>query len=129
MSNVAGKAYVMNVITPMRPRCTWLNRLVFMASRAVPSTLKSLLGLLFIHFGRWAIVKRNQWPDYGQGRQKLQNDYMLFSSNFNGTWDQYLDSFSDGIPTGVDSVLDIEHEIPSFDPKHALQRLHQGEPA
>jgi hypothetical protein len=117
MSNVAGKAYVMNVITPMRPWLTWINRLGFMATRAIPSTLKGLLGLLFIHFGRWAIIKRKQWPDYGQGPQKLQNDYMLFSSNFNGTWDQYLDSFSDGIPTGVDlywiSSTKFPHSIPS----------------
>jgi len=117
MSNVAGKAYVMNVVTPMRPCLTWINRLGFMATRAIPSTLKGLLGLSFIHFGRWAIVKRNQWPDYGQGRQKLQNDYLLFSSNFNGTWDQYLDAFSDGIPTGVDlywiSSTKFPHSIPS----------------
>ncbi|MBL9060356.1 MAG: hypothetical protein JNK88_10085, partial [Mangrovicoccus sp.] len=30
-----------------------------------------------------------------------QNDYMLFCSNFNGTWDQYIDAFSDGIPNGL----------------------------
>jgi hypothetical protein len=117
MSNVAGKAYVMNVVTPMWPCLTWINRLAFMYSRAAPSTLKGLLGLSFIHFGRWAIVKRKQWPDYGQGRQKLQNDYLLFSSNFNGTWDQYLDAFSDGIPTGVDgywiSSTKFPHSIPS----------------
>jgi len=27
---------------------------------------------------------------------------MLFLSNFNGTWDQYIDAFADGIPTGLD---------------------------
>jgi hypothetical protein len=117
MSNVAGKAYVMNVITPMRPCLTWIQRLVYMVVRATPSTMKGLLGLSFIHFGRWAIVKRKQWPDYGQGRQSLQNDYLLFSSNFNGTWDQYLDAFSDGIPTGVDafwiSSTKFPHSIPS----------------
>jgi hypothetical protein len=117
MSNVAGKAYVMTVITPMRPWLTWIQRLVYMAIRAAPSTMRSLLGLTFIHFARWAIVKRKQWPNYGQGRQNLQNDYLLFSSNFNGTWDQYLDSFSDGIPTGVDafwiSTTKFPHSIPS----------------
>lgn len=117
MSNVAGKAYVMTVITPMRPCLTWVQRLVYMAIRAVPSTMRSLFGLVFIHFARWAIIKRKQWPDFGQGRQKLQNDYLLFSSNFNGTWDQYLDSFSDGIPTGVDaswiSTTKFPHSIPS----------------
>ncbi|HEV2674801.1 MAG TPA: hypothetical protein VGV37_09680 [Aliidongia sp.] len=101
MSNVAGKAYAMNVLTPMRPWRTWINRFLFMVARALPETLSGLLGLSIIHFARWVIVKRDQWPDCGQGRQQLANDYMLFCSNFNGTWDQYIDAFSDGIPNGL----------------------------
>ncbi|MGO8845428.1 MAG: hypothetical protein ACLQFI_08875 [Methylocella sp.] len=102
MSNVAGKAYGMNAVTPMRPYKTWFQRTIFMASRALPSGLAGLLGLSIIHFARWVIIKRDQWPDLGQGKQTLQNDYMLFCSNFNGTWDQYIDAFSDGIPSGLD---------------------------
>ena len=102
MSNVAGKAYGMNAVTPMRPYKTWVQRTIFMASRALPSGLAGLLGLSIIHFARWVIIKREQWPDLGQGKQNLQNDYMLFCSNFNGTWDQYIDAFSDGIPNGLD---------------------------
>jgi hypothetical protein len=92
----------MNVITPMRPWLTWINRFVFMLSRALPDSLQGLLGLSIIHFARWVIIERNQWPDLGQGKQALRNDYMLFCSNFNGTWDQYIDAFSDGIPSGLD---------------------------
>ncbi len=104
MSNVAGKAYGMNVLTPMRPWLTWINRFTFMIARVVPSGLTGLLGLSFIHFARWTIIKRAQWPVIGTGRRKpkLDNDYMLFCSNFNGTWDQYIDAFSDGIPLGLD---------------------------
>jgi hypothetical protein len=116
MSNVAGKAYGMNAVTPMPPRLTWVQRALFMASRAIPSSLGGLLGLSIIHFARWVIIKRDQWPDLGQGKQKLQNDYMLFCSNFNGTWDQYIDAFSDGIPNGLDlywySSTRYPHSIP-----------------
>jgi hypothetical protein len=116
MSNVAGKAYAMNVVTPMRPVLTWVNRALFMISRAIPSTLSGLLGLSIIHFARWVIIKRDQWPDLGQGKQSLQNDYMLFCSNFNGTWDQYIDAFSDAIPGGLDllwySSTRYPHSIP-----------------
>jgi len=116
MSNVAGKAYGMNVVTPMRPCLTWINRLLFMVSRAVPTTLEGLLGLSIIHFARWVIIKRDRWPNLGQGKQTLQNDYMLFCSNFNGTWDQYIDAFSDGIPSGLDllwiSSTKYPHSIP-----------------
>ncbi|HTU12065.1 MAG TPA: hypothetical protein VMG08_14335 [Allosphingosinicella sp.] len=102
MSNLAGKAYGMNVVTPMRPGVTWINNFLFMISRALPSTLSGLLGLGFIHFARWVIIRRDQWPQLGQPRANLSNDYMLFCSNFNGTWDQYIDAFADGIPGGLD---------------------------
>lgn len=101
MSNIAGKAYAMNVVTPSNPKLTWINRLLFMAARGLPDRLMGLLGLSLIHFARWVIIKPNDWPDLGQGKQTLQNDYMLFCSNFNGTWDQYIDAFSDGVPNGL----------------------------
>lgn len=102
MSNVAGKAYGMNVITPVPPRWTRLNNFIFMLARVLPANLSGLLGLSIIHFARWVIIRREDWPDLGQGKQSLNNDYMLFCSNFNGTWDQYIDAFSDGIPGGLD---------------------------
>jgi len=116
MSNTAGKAYAMNVVTPVRPWLTWINRLIFMAARAIPGTLAGLLGLSLIHFARWVIIKRGQWPDFGQPTQALNNDYVLFCSNFNGTWDQYIDAFADGIPGGLDlfwySSTKYPHSIP-----------------
>ena len=102
MSNVAGKAYAMNVLTPVRPRLTLINVFIFAASRALPDKLAGLLGLSLIHFARWFVIRRDQWPDLGQGPEQLQNDYMMFCSNFNGTWDQYIDAFSDGLPNGLD---------------------------
>ena len=116
MSNTAGKAYAMNVVTPVPPWRTWINRLIFMVARAVPGTLSGLLGLSLIHFARWVIIKRNRWPDLGQPKQTLKNDYVLFCSNFNGTWDQYIDAFADGIPGGLDlfwySSTKYPHSIP-----------------
>jgi hypothetical protein len=117
MSNIAGKAYAMNVLTPMRPWRTWVQNAIFMLARAMPSTLSGLLGLKLIHFARWVIIRRNQWPDPAKrGIQKLDNDYMLFLSNFNGTWDQYIDAFADGIPGGLDLFwycsIKYPHSIP-----------------
>ncbi len=116
MSNIAGKAYAMNVLTPMRPWRTWIQVLLFMLARAMPVQLRGLLGLKLIHFARWVIIRRDAWPDLGQGRQTLDNDYMLFLSNFNGTWDQYIDAFADGIPGGLDlfwyASTKYPHSIP-----------------
>lgn len=113
MSNIAGKAYAMNVLTPMKPWRTWINRAIFFGIRLVPPSLSMLQRLKFIHFARWVIIKRNAWPDPralspDTPRDRLppahyvKNDYMLFCSNFNGTWHQYIDAFSDGIPDGLD---------------------------
>lgn len=102
MSNVAGKAYAMNVVTPMRPRRTLINQFLFYAARALPDRLMGLLGLSIIHFARWVVIRREDWPDLGQPKEALLNDYMLFISNFNGTWDQYIDAFADGLPSGLD---------------------------
>jgi hypothetical protein len=117
MSNIAGKAYAINVLTPMRrPWLTWIQAALFMVARVTPTTLSGLLGLKLIHFARWVIIRRNQWPDLGQGKQTLENDYMLFLSNFNGTWDQYIDAFADGIPDGLDlfwyASTKYPHSIP-----------------
>lgn len=116
MSNLAGKAYAMNVMTPMPPHRTWINRFLFMIARALPVTLSGLLGLSIIHFARWVIVRRADWPDLGQPKSALNNDYMLFLTNFNGTWDQYIDAFADGIPNGLDlfwyASTGYPHSIP-----------------
>jgi len=117
MSNIAGKADAMNVITPMPRWCTWIQTALFMIARITPQTLSGLLGLKLIHFARWVIIRRNQWPDpAGNGAQPLDEDYMLFLSNFNGTWDQYIDAFADGIPQGLDlfwyASTKYPHSIP-----------------
>jgi len=118
MSNIAGKAYAMNVLTPVKPWKTSIQLLIFMVTRALPQQLGGLLGLKLIHFARWVIIRRTQWPSPGGagGQPGLVNDHVLFLSNFNGTWDQYIDAFADGIPTGLDMLwyasTKYPHSIP-----------------
>lgn len=101
MSNIAGKAYGMTVITPMPPFVGWLVGYIFRTIRCFPSTLQGLLGLLIIHFARWVIIRRDQWPSTGNKPEQLKHDCLLFCSNFNGTWDQYIDAFCAAIPSGL----------------------------
>lgn len=104
MSNIAGKAYAMNVITPIRWYMVWINRLIFNIAVRLPSTLKGLITLSLIHYARWVIIPRRKFPhlDASQPKEKLKYSYMLFFSNFNGSWDQYVDSFTFAIPSGLD---------------------------
>jgi hypothetical protein len=104
MSNIAGKAYAMNVFTPIRWFTAWLNKVIFWAALKMPSTLNGLITLSLIHYARWTIIGKNQFPrlDPAQPEEKLSYSYMLFFSNFNGSWDQYVDSFTFAIPGGLD---------------------------
>jgi hypothetical protein len=118
MSNIAGKAYAMNVITPIRWYMTWVNKLIFWIAQKLPSTLKGLVTLSLIHYARWVIIGRNQFPhvDPSQPKENLHYSYMLFFSNFNGSWDQYVDSFTFSIPSGLDLFwkwnIRYSHSVP-----------------
>jgi len=104
MSNIAGKAYAMNVVTPVRWYLAWFNKLIFWVALKFPSTLSGLITLSLIHYARWVIIGKNQFPhlDAKQPKEDLSYSYMLFFSNFNGSWDQYVDSFTFAIPSGLD---------------------------
>jgi hypothetical protein len=104
MSNIAGKAYAMNVVTPMRWYTARFNRLAFWLSVKYKGFISGLLTLSLIHYARWVIIKPSQFPRLSpeQPAEDLRYTYMLFCSNFNGSWDQYVDSFSAAISGGLD---------------------------
>jgi hypothetical protein len=103
MSNINGKVYAMNAITPMKPWKTWVLRAIFFVLGHVPSLQQDLINLSFIEFARWVAVPRRRFPylAHGQAREELQYDYLLFFSNFNGTWNQYIDAFSAVLASGL----------------------------
>ena len=106
MSNISGKAYSMNVVTPAKWYTVWMNKIAFWFVQLPGGAayLQGLLTLSLIHYARWAIVKPNEFPWLGskQPRERLKYSYMFFFSNFNGSWDQYVDSFHSAIPDGLD---------------------------
>jgi len=132
MSNIAGKSYAMNVITPMRWYMTWINKLIFLVAQKFPSTLRGLVTLSLIHYARWVIIGRNQFPhlDESQPKEDLHYSYMLFFSNFNGSWEQYVDSFTFSIPRGLDLFwkwnIRYPHSVP-LTPFHKYIQYNQIE--
>lgn len=105
MSNIAGKSYAMNVITPIKWYMAWLNRAIFWAAQLplFKSKLTGLITLSLIHYARWVIVRPAAFPhlDPSQPKETIKYHYMFFFSNFNGSWSQYVDSFHMSIPTGL----------------------------
>lgn len=120
MSNVAGKAYGMNVITPLRWWTALWQKLAFWIALKDPRKLKGLLTLSLIHYARWTIINRWSFPhlDKSQPKESLNYSYMLFESNFNGSWDQYIDSFSFAIPQGLNYFWAWNIKYPKSIPLH-----------
>ena len=64
MANVEGKATAITVVTPVRHGGRFLLAMVFFVGRHVTSTLEKLQQLSFIHYARWAVIRR--FPDGGR---------------------------------------------------------------
>lgn len=120
MSNTAGKAYAMNVITPIPWWKAIWQRIVFNFVVYFPSFLKGLINLSLIHYARWTLIGRDSFPrlSSNQPEEDLNYSYMMFESNFNGSWDQYIDSFSFAIPTGLDLFWKYNVDYPKSIPLH-----------
>jgi hypothetical protein len=118
MTNINGKAYAMNAITPMKPWKTSILKLIFFILGVWKAKQQDLKQLSFIHFARWVIVKRDQFPYLGDGqpREQLKYDYLIFFSNFNGTWDQYIDAFSAVLYQGLDLIWRWSEKYPGSQP-------------
>jgi hypothetical protein len=118
MSNIHGKAYAMNEISPMKPWKTWLLRALFIILRIFPSLNHGLVDLSFIHFARWVIVPRRAFPRLSERQEKddLRYDYLLFFSNFNGTWNQYIDAFSAVLSRGLNGIWRWSEKFPGSVP-------------
>jgi hypothetical protein len=109
MANVEGKATAITVLTPVRRQGRVLLPLVFFIGRHVKRTLVKLQTLSFIHYARWAVIKT--FPD-SDGGEKLHHRYLFFESNFNGTWDQYIDAFSEVVPERMRAIWGSSYGFP-----------------
>jgi hypothetical protein len=124
LTNINGKAYAMNAITPMKGWKTPILRILFFLLGAIKSKQQDLINLSFIHFARWVIVKSNQFPRLApeQPEEQLHYDYLLFFSNFNGTWNQYIDAFSAVLYNGLNLIWCWSEKFPGAVPVTAFKR-------
>jgi hypothetical protein len=108
----------MNAITPMKAWKTPILRALFFLIGLIPPLQNGLKNLSFIHFARWVILPRDQFPHLSprQPSEDLHYDYMIFFSNFNGTWNQYIDAFSAVLSTGLDAIWMWSEKFPGSVP-------------
>jgi hypothetical protein len=118
LTNITGKTYAMNAITPMKPWKTWMLRAFFFILGHVAFLREGLVNLSFIHFARWVVVPRHGFPHVSdnQPHEHLKYDYLIFFSNFNGTWNQYIDAFSAVLSTGLNFIWRWSEKFPGAVP-------------
>jgi hypothetical protein len=109
MANVEGRATAITVLSPYKRTGRLLLPIVFWIGRHVTATLKKLQMLSFIHYARWVMIRR--FPDGGRG-ERLHYPYLLFESNFNGSWDQYIDAFSEVVPRRMKGIWGTSYGFP-----------------
>ncbi len=118
MSNINGKVYAMNAITPMKPWKSLIVKAFFLLLRHVPPLQQDLINLSFIEFARWVIIPAGRFPYLGDGqiKDRMKYDYLLFFSNFNGTWNQYIDAFADVLGSKLNLIWRWSEKFPGSNP-------------
>lgn len=84
------RAIPMTVFSQLRPFTAWPQEWILRISRITPTD--RIRALSFIHFVRFALLRK--LPD---GR-RLRHPVLLFESNYNGSFENYVDTFSESIP-------------------------------
>lgn len=110
----------MTVFSPIRP---WYRRpgggllrmrLVFWYARTFPKGGDAVRELSFIHFSRFLIIRG--LPDYGQPPEHLRQPLLMFESNYNGTFGQYIDAFSHSLTSAMKHFWGTSYGFPGPKP-------------
>ena len=122
--NRLGRVRALTVFSLLRPPWAWppggvyLQRLIFALGRT--RTPDEVRRLSFIHFARLAIIRR--FPDHGQEREEIVEPLLLFESNYDGTFDQYIDTFSEAIPQKMWAFWRTSYGFPGVKPVTPFKR-------
>ena len=108
MANVEGKATAITVVTPIRHGGTLWLALVFWAGRHVTATLEKLRS------SRSSTTRagRSSGASRTPGGRAPRPHLPFFESNFNGTWDQYIDAFSAVVPARMKAIWGTSYGFP-----------------
>lgn len=88
MADEVGKVTALTVITPIDPEKLDTLKQVLAAVQANPSS--SIARISTIHFARWVIID--------------DDCRLLFTSNFDGSFEDYIQDFVREIPEGLDRI-------------------------
>lgn len=93
-ADVLGRATALTNFNTVKPIGVPILRALFLVGTYVPQLTVKLRRLSFIHFARWTFFKRIPQNGEPQRSERLRYRYLLFETNYNGSFDDYIDSFS-----------------------------------
>lgn len=111
-ANVEGRTRAITVLSAVRPFFSCWLRFIYFVSRYVPAATSPLRKLSFIHFARWNLLTRIPENGFQQKPEHLNSTYLMFTSNFNGTWAQYIDAFSYVVRSGMSLIWGSSYGFP-----------------
>ena len=94
---VQNQMIILIAIKPNLKSRLLLRLILWLVSRRAEQSQGNLSGITTIHFARWAIV------DKGILSQSDQS-YLLFESNYDGSWDSYIDDFVEFASTRMNLI-------------------------
>lgn len=126
--NVEGQTTAITVFSTVR----WWGRAwlpaLFGAVNRFPEMTRTLRDLSFIHFARWAVIRELPYNGPPQRKGKLRHPHLFFESNFNGSWGEYIDAFSNKLTSGMWAFWRSSYGFPGalpVDPFKAYIRAHE----
>ena len=129
--NRCGRARAMTVLTPVKPwyrlqgGTAWV-RAVFLVARVKTQRPGDIQKLSFIHFARWGLIRRI--PDFGQPKERLHQPLFMFESNYNGTFDEYIDAFAHILTKGMSLFWGSSYGFPTPRPVAPFKHyIHSNE--
>ena len=94
----------------------------FLAGRLAPLALvyagRKFPALRFIHFASWSVLTR--FPGAGE---RLRTPYLLFLSNFNSDFEQYIDAFSYVLGWWISNIWRFSYGFPGKKPSEAFKEF------
>lgn len=117
-----GRMTNLTLLTPIRRRFVPFQRAVIWFARWVPIVQRHTLQFDFIHYVRWAIVKELPYNGPPQERERLNYQYTLIESNFDGPYQEYSEALSYTIPKDIWLVWGGGFEPPVAPPTEPLKK-------
>lgn len=100
--NTCGQAYALTVMTPIiEGRESSLTRYLGALQGGSASPLARVSGT---HFARWVVIDDVVYEGPGQRRDHLNRGRLLFTSNFDGPLEPYLERLRTGLGQAADTI-------------------------